>query len=557
MDKLQYKISSDYVFPSEVTAADCIMNGFGISNLLLIGILFVISGCKGFQYPESAPCIIVNMDATIQLTQLGTQPVEVTSSLNSSKVDKGFCPGANGSASNIILQTTAPLPARITLLFSKDGQSVVSMDITVTFDPDVIFNNTDEGNQVLADVGNTRLSKDTSSYKCDEQQTILFNKKNSSMYTYEFKMTVRNVVIQAFNIVNGTLSEAEECAADGTTVAPTSTETIETTQPDVTNTGSTTTMATTDETTVLETTSFISTPTETTPEGTSNTPITPRPDDPPIQSYSAHGENGTCVLIQCGIQFEIHYNTTNQKYLLPRVVGYITNEQIATLFETYETDLACNLDEFNRKVARWRTRWCITPRNQMPASLCETLDAQASKIIGVPERVIFDGSCNQPNNTQSLQIQFYDNWDLRLTFSQFDDRGRIKFYLSDIDLTANLSKELFPDIDNPIFRQNIKTSFATDTITASTEGSYRCTKEAAFLLKDGTVMSTFNLQYAAFQKNITVFSESGISECSSDVETSSVIPIAVGSALGGLIVIVLVAYAIGRRCKEKGDYDTI
>lgn len=49
----------------------------------------------------------------------------------------------------------------------------------------------------------------------------------------------------------------------------------------------------------------------------------------------------------------------------------------------------------------------------------------------------------------------------------------------------------------------------------------------------------------------------GISECSSDVETSSDIPIAVGSALGGLIVIVLVAYAIGRRCKEKGDYDTI
>lgn len=60
-----------------------------------------------------------------------------------------------------------------------------------------------------------------------------------------------------------------------------------------------------------------------------------------------------------------------------------------------------------------------------------------------------------------------------------------------------------------VFRQNIKTTFATDTITASTEGSYRCTKEAAFLLKDGTVMSTFNLQYAAFQKNITDFSESG------------------------------------------------
>jgi hypothetical protein len=51
------------------------------------------------------------------------------------------------------------------------------------------------------------------------------------------------------------------------------------------------------------------------------------------------------------------------------------NEQIATLYETYQTDLTCNLDEFKREVARWRTRWSITPSDQMLTSLCETLDA--------------------------------------------------------------------------------------------------------------------------------------------------------------------------------------
>jgi hypothetical protein len=30
------------------------------------------------------------------------------------------------------------------------------------------------------------------------------------------------------------------------------------------------------------------------------------------------------------------------QYLLPRVIGNITNEQIATLYETYQTDLTCN-----------------------------------------------------------------------------------------------------------------------------------------------------------------------------------------------------------------------
>ena len=63
------------------------------------------------------------------------------------------------------------------------------------------------------------------------------------------------------------------------------------------------------------------------------------------------------------------------QYLLPRVIGNITNEQIATLYEIYQTDLTCNLDEFKREIARWRTRWSKTPRDQMPTSLCETLDA--------------------------------------------------------------------------------------------------------------------------------------------------------------------------------------
>jgi hypothetical protein len=63
------------------------------------------------------------------------------------------------------------------------------------------------------------------------------------------------------------------------------------------------------------------------------------------------------------------------QYPLPPVIGNITNEQIATLYETYETDLTCNLDEFKREIAQWRIRWSITPRDQMPTSLCETLDA--------------------------------------------------------------------------------------------------------------------------------------------------------------------------------------
>ena len=50
-------------------------------------------------------------------------------------------------------------------------------------------------------------------------------------------------------------------------------------------------------------------------------------------------------------------NRLYAQYLLPRVIGNIMNEQIATLYEAYQTDLTCNLDEFKREIARWRTRW--------------------------------------------------------------------------------------------------------------------------------------------------------------------------------------------------------
>jgi hypothetical protein len=59
------------------------------------------------------------------------------------------------------------------------------------------------------DNGNTRLSSDTASYVCLQEQHLQFNIQNSTKFAYETKMTMSNVVIQAFNIVNGTLSPGE------------------------------------------------------------------------------------------------------------------------------------------------------------------------------------------------------------------------------------------------------------------------------------------------------------------------------------------------------------
>jgi hypothetical protein len=40
----------------------------------------------------------------------------------------------------------------------------------------------------------------------------------------------------------------------------------------------------------------------------------------------------------------------------------------------YQADIDLLLEDFRREVARWRTRWAITRRNDLATTLCATLD---------------------------------------------------------------------------------------------------------------------------------------------------------------------------------------
>ena len=46
--------------------------------------------------------------------------------------------------------------------------------------------------------------------------------------------------------------------------------------------------------------------------------------------------------------------------------------------------------------------------------------------------------------------------------------------------------------------------------------------------------------------------------CSADTKGSKIVPIAVGAALAGLVIIVLIAYIIGRlRSRKQGSYEAL
>ena len=63
-------------------------------------------------------------------------------------------------------------------------------------------------------------------------------------------------------------------------------------------------------------------------------------------------------------------NCFHAQYLQPRPVDKITDDHVATIYKAYQA-----LEDFRREVARWRTHWVITKRNDLPTTLCTTLDS--------------------------------------------------------------------------------------------------------------------------------------------------------------------------------------
>ncbi|XP_070768882.1 lysosome-associated membrane glycoprotein 2 isoform X2 [Enoplosus armatus] len=88
---------------------------------------------------------------------------------------------------------------------------------------------------------------------------------------------------------------------------------------------------------------------------------------------------------------------------------------------------------------------------------------------------------------------------------------------------------------------------------AAVGSSYMCNKEQNYTITSLLTLYTFDLQVQPFAVKKGVFSTAH--ECSMD-DTSILIPIIVGAALAGLILIVVIAYVIGRR-KTYVGYQTL
>ncbi|XP_029312346.1 lysosome-associated membrane glycoprotein 1a [Cottoperca gobio] len=119
-----------------------------------------------------------------------------------------------------------------------------------------------------------------------------------------------------------------------------------------------------------------------------------------------------------------------------------------------------------------------------------------------------------------------------------------KYHLSGITLLANLS-----DATAPFSASNSSLDYLR-----STQGrSYMCIAEQTLAVVPTFSLNTFRLQVQPFEVTTDQFATA--EECQMD-QDQMLIPIIVGAALAGLVLIVLIAYLIGRKRSHAG-YQTI
>lgn len=156
-----------------------------------------------------------------------------------------------------------------------------------------------------------------------------------------------------------------------------------------------------------------------------------------------------------------------------------------------------------------------------------------------PDLTVPSGSCQADSATLILTQE--PTTTLTLTFTMNSTSNR--YHLSAVSLVAN-----WPDI--PAFTA---TNSSLNYLRSSLGHSYMCNAEQTLVILQNFSINTFRLQVQPFGVTTTQFASA--EECQID-QDQMLIPIIVGAALAGLVLIVLIAYLIGRKRSHAG-YQTI
>ncbi|XP_040913866.1 lysosome-associated membrane glycoprotein 1b [Toxotes jaculatrix] len=158
-----------------------------------------------------------------------------------------------------------------------------------------------------------------------------------------------------------------------------------------------------------------------------------------------------------------------------------------------------------------------------------------------PNKTRTSGSCD-PDSASLRLITDADKTSLNFSFTLNTTSN--KYHLSEVSLSAD-----WPDMKDAVLAHNN----SLDYLRGSLGFSYMCREEQTLKVTQNFSINTFQVQLQPFGLSGNQFGAA--EECQLD-EDDMLIPIIVGAALAGLVLIVLFAYLIGRKRSHAG-YQTI
>lgn len=170
--------------------------------------------------------------------------------------------------------------------------------------------------------------------------------------------------------------------------------------------------------------------------------------------------------------------------------------------------------------------------------------------IGLYNVTGYSGECEDKYETLSIDFMKGGNgWNLELNYTLAEEN----FQLSSMVLNYVVDPETFP------YAVDLKAKHAglyNQSLFAANKGSsYKCFANTDVKLNDDVKVEITNYQAQPFNDGKAGFDTAF--ECSADTQgTSKLVPIIVGSALAILVIMVLVAYIIGRR-KHRPGYQSV
>ncbi|NXJ05493.1 LAMP2 protein, partial [Odontophorus gujanensis] len=161
-----------------------------------------------------------------------------------------------------------------------------------------------------------------------------------------------------------------------------------------------------------------------------------------------------------------------------------------------------------------------------------------------PKTTHADGTCG--NTSATLKLNDGNSTLIDFMFVVNASASVQKFYLKEVNITLvnHQNGSVILSADNNNLSQWV----------ASLGNSYMCRKEQTLEINEDLQVHTFNLWVQPFLVKENKFSIA--EECFADSDLNFLIPVAVGMALGFLIILVFISYVIGRR-KSRTGYQSV